>query len=291
VKSGLAAAFPGSVIDRAAVDYEAYDLRLCAAGHAAFKSFLDDRARRFDTRLRRAEPVRVVFGKRPEGVRATKLEIIPPTHPLVRMLAKLRNDASGGLSARPAVYGRFGDDGGAGFAPGTYGLAVQRWSVEGATPQDKLVYAGLNLQTGEPLTDEGAETLVGLIVRHMRPADLCPDRVSDYAEIIRRDLIEGQLRDGYDRFYAEEEAIHQDKRGTLLAVLRHQLESHRSQVQGRINEYLRSGGPRARIVPAERAKLEKYVARMTLKIRSAEHAAHFEADEPQTLGVVVAEVG
>ena len=291
VKAGLAAAFPGSVIDRAPVGYEAYDLRLCAACHAAFRTFLDQRARRFDTRLRRAEPVRVVFGKRPEGVRDSKLEIIPPTHPLVRFLAQLRNDASAGLSARPAVHGRLSGAAAAGFAAGTYGLAIQRWSVEGATPQDKLVYAGLNLQTGEVLSDDDAEALVGRIVTQMRPADLSPDRARAYGEIIRRELIEGHLQDGYDQFYEEEEAVHQDKRGTLLAVLRHQLESHRSQVQGRIEEYLRSGGPRARIVPAERAKLEKYVARMNLKIEAAEHAAHFEADEPETFGVAVAEVG
>jgi len=291
VKSGLAAAFPGSVIDRAPVEYEAYDLRLCAAAHQAFRNFLDQRARRFETRLRRGDPVRVVFGKRPEDVRDRELEIIPPTHPLVRFLARLREDASGGLSARPAVVGRLtGEQTGEAVPPGTYGLAVQRWSVQGVTPQDKLVYAGLDLDTGEALTEEQAEKLVGRVVAAMRPAEFSADRAHDWASTIERDLIAGQMRAAYNQFADTEEAVHQDKQGTLLAVLHRQLESHRDQVEARIDGYLAAGGPRARIVPAERAKLEKYVARMNLKIETAERAGHFEADEPETFGVIVAEV-
>ena len=87
-----------------------------------------------------------------------------------------------------------------------------------------------------------------------------------------------------------EEAIHEDKRATLLAVLHHQLDSHRNKAEARIREYLASGGPRARIVPAERGKLEKYVARMSQKIQAAERANGFEFDEPTTFGVLVAEV-
>ncbi len=291
VKAGLAAAFPGAVVDRASVEYEAYDLRLCAAAHTEFRKFLDLRARRFDTRLRRGEPVRVVFGKRPDGVRDSKLEVVPPTHPLVRFLAELRDHGSGGLSARPAVCGRLTAREAADAVPaGDYGLAIQRWSVEGVTPQDKLVYAGLNLETREALSDQEAESLVGRVVAAIRPTEMSPDRARRYAEIIRRDLIEGQMKGAYDRFVDFEEAVHQDKRGTLLAVLRHQLDSHRGQVLARIAGYLEAGGARARIVPAERAKLEKYVARMNLKIQTAERAGHFEADKPETFGVVVVEV-
>src|SRR5690606_19124129 len=138
------------------------DLRLCAAGHLAFRDFLDQRARRFDTLLRRGETVRTAFSKKPEGLRGQKIEVITPTHPLVRFVAQLREDASGGLGARPAVWGRL--DAKCvppTIGPGDYGLAVQRWSVDGVTPQDKLVYAGVNLDTGQALSDDEAEALVG----------------------------------------------------------------------------------------------------------------------------------
>jgi len=76
----------------------------------------------------------------------------------------------------------------------------------------------------------------------------------------------------------------------VLAVLQRQLDSHREKAEARIREYLASGGPRARIVPAERGKLEKYVARMNQKILAAAKVGGFTFDEPTTFGVLVVEV-
>lgn len=291
VKAGLQSAFPQTQLDRAAVDYEAYDLRLCAAGHLAFRDFLDQRARRFDTLLRRGEMVRTAFSKKPEGVRGQRIEVITPTHPLVRFVAKLREDASGGLGARPAVWGRL--DATAlptSVRPGDYGLAVQRWSVDGVTPQDKLVYSGVNLDTGDALTDDDAEAVVGAAMTALQPAKPGAGRAQHAASVIGTTLVAERMARAQQDFIDFEEAIHEDKRATLLAVLHHQLDSHRNKAEARIREYLASGGSRARIVPAERGKLEKYVARMSQKIQAAERASGFEFDEPTTFGVLVAEV-
>jgi superfamily II DNA or RNA helicase len=291
VKGGLSAAFPRSILDRAPVDYPAYDVRLCTAGHAAFRGFLDRTARRFETRLRRNESVRIAFSKKPEGVRDSNLEVVMPTHPLVRFIADLRDRTSGGLGARPAVFGSLAlADVPASIGSGVYGLAIQRWSVEGITVQDKLVYSGIDLTSSEPMADDDAETLVGRAVTSLWPATLEAESAETYAEIIRNKLIDGQMTRAQEAFIAQEEAAHDDNRATLLAVLRHQLDTHRSGVEARIAGYLSDGGSRARIVPAERAKLEKYVARMNHRIETAELASNFEYDEPVTFGVVVLEV-
>lgn len=174
--------------------------------------------------------------------------------------------------------------------PGDYGLAVQRWSVDGVTPQDKLVYSGVNLDTGEALGDDEAEAIVGAAMVSLQPARPAPGRALRAADVIGTTLVAERMARAQQDFIDFEEAIHEDKRATLLAVLHHQLDSHRNKAEARIREYLAAGGPRARIVPAERGKLEKYVARMSQKILAAERASGFEFDEPTTFGILVAEV-
>ncbi|MGA0601523.1 SNF2-related protein [Caulobacter sp. KR2-114] len=290
LRGGLQAIFPRSSIDRAPVDYEAHDLRLCPAAHQAFREYLDNRARRFETRLRRGEPVRVAF-KKPAGARRPDIEVITPTHPLVRFIAEQREAAASGLNARPAVVGLLdADERPAGLQPGTYGLAVQRWSVGGVTPQDRLVYAGMDLVTGELLAEETAETLTSTALQHLQMMDCSPSEAARFADAIRDGLIEGHLERAHSEYIAIEEASHEDKRATLLAVLQRQLDSRRAKDEAQIAELLRVGGRRARIVPAQRAKLEKYVGRMELKIEEAERAGYFEFNPPETLGVAVVEV-
>lgn len=291
VRSGLDASFPGTTLDRTSDAYEAYELRMSATCHLAFKDFLDDRARRSDTLLRRGEPVTVVFGKRPDGVRSAKLEVIMPTHPLVRFMAKVREDGSGGLAARPALSGRLSSTTlGRPLEPGVYGFAVQRWSVGGLTPQDKLVYAGLNFATGDVLTDEDAEAAVGAIVEGLEPRTAPLATLQQEAQFIGERLVDAAMRTAEAAFVAFEEAVHEDKRDTVLAVLERQLESHRDKVNARISGYLAVGGRTAQIVPAERAKLAKYVARMERKILIAKGSAAFEFEDPITLGVAVVEI-
>jgi superfamily II DNA or RNA helicase len=291
VKGALAGAFPRSRVDRASVEYEAYDLRLCAAGHSAFRKFLDERARRFETRFRREDGVRVAFAKLPEGVRSTSLEVITPTHPLVRFLAELRERGGRDLSARPAVVGRLPK----GSAPssvmaGRYGLAIQRWSVGGVTPQDRLVYAGVNLETGVLVAEEDAERLAGLAAAELEAMTLPAAEGSMHARTIREALIEGRMAADQQAFVDFEEAVHYDKRDTLLAVLNHQLQSQSAKVEARIEGWWASAGRAVRLIPAERAKLAKYVDRMSLKIEQAEHASHFDYEPPMTIAVAVVEV-
>jgi superfamily II DNA or RNA helicase len=291
VSFGLKGAFPRSSVDRAPVEYEAFDVRLCPEASHAFNQYLEARARRSDTRLRRGDTVRVVFGKKPEGQIDHRIEVIAPTHPLVRFIAKLREDASEGMGARPAVYGRLRIKGSSlKLSPGRYGVAVQRWSFDGITPQDRLIYAGIHLETRDPLSDEQAESLLTLALDKLEPASPSAGELETAATTIKNVLIGDQMARAELDFLNLEAAIHEDKRATVLAVLNHQLDSHRDRTEARIAELLASGGSRARIVPAERGKLDKYVSRMDHKIQQAEKAGNFEFKEPTTYAVMVVEV-
>lgn len=291
VRSGLEAAFPGATLDRTSHAFEAYQLRLSPGCQHAFTEFLEQRAKRANTLLRRGEAVTVVFGKRPEGVREGRIEVITTTHPFVRFLADVRTKRSHGLGARPALTGRIPSAALPRRLPkGSYGLAIQRWTTGGLNPQDKLAYAGAGLQSGTPLSEEDAEALAGVALDALEPRSVTADQAAAEAERIRLEIIEGQLDVRHNEFVAFEAAVQGDKRDTVLAVFRRQLESHKTKIESKIQDYLTRGGKSAQIVPAERAKLARYVAKMEGRIAKAESSPIFDFDDPATLGVAVVEV-
>lgn len=291
VAGALRSAFPGILLERAPTEYEAYDFTFTAAGHLAFRTFLDERSKRFKTDLRRQDKVRIVFGKPPANLRGVTLESVTTAHPLVRFAAKLRSDAGRGLAMRPAVAGVLARSESLQHLPsGRYGLVVQKWSTGGATPQDRLVYAGLNLTTGAVLSDEDAEGLTMSAARDMKPGVVSPADAGIAAHRIQTDLVEQHLDRQFQIFFETEEATHSDKRETLIAVFQQQLDAHRDRVERLNAERLREGGNRARVVPAERGKLAKYVAIMDHRIAEAKAASHFDCSDPETHAAAIVEL-
>lgn len=287
----LRSLYPGTVLERAPTDYEAFDLSFSAAGHHAFRTFLDERAKRFKTDLRRHDKARISFGKLAEDVRAPRPEVITTSHPLVRFAAYLRAEAGRGLAVRPAVSGRLIASADlSALPPGEYGLVVQRWSSGGASPQDRLVYAGVRLDTGEVIATDLAEVMAMNAAKEMTPMVMAPDRATQLAQTIQRSLVESVLGKEFDIFFETEEANHSDKRDTLMAVFQQQLDAHKDRVERLNEERLREGGNRAKIVPAERAKLAKFVAHMQFKIDQARSAAEFDCDDPETHAVAIVEL-
>ncbi len=287
----LRAVFPGTLLERAPTDYEAYDFAFNASGHLAFRTFLDENAKRFKTDLRRQEKVRLVFGRLPEDLRGPRPEVITTAHPLVRFASKLRTEAGRHQMVRPAVAGQVHRSADLANIPsGPYGLVIQKWSSGGTLPQDRLVYAGVHLETGKTLPNDLAEMLAMTAAKDMAPIIVPAETAAAAAHMIGTDLLERQLAKEFDDFFETEEAIHNDKRETLVAVFQQQLDAHRDRVERLNNERLREGGNRARIVPAERAKLAKYVALMENKIYQAKSASEFDCSDPETHAVALVEL-
>ncbi len=291
VSGALSSAFPGTLLERAPTDYEAYDFAFTAAGHLAFREFLDERSKRFKTDLRRQDRHRIVFGKLPEAAGRARVEAVTTGHPLVKFAAKLRSDAGRGLAPRPAVCGRLHADGAlADLTRGKYGLVVQKWSAGGAAPQDRLIYAAIHLENGQAIADEQAELLAMTAAREMSPAVIPKAEAEAAAAALEGVLVHGHLAREFDAFFDTEEAAHSDKRETLIAVFQQQLDAKRIRVEQLNEERLRAGGSKARIVPAERAKLAKFVARMEHKIAQVRAASDFDCSEPETYIAAIVEL-
>lgn len=148
----------------------------------------------------------------------------------------------------------------------------------------------MNLTTGEILSGEDAEALTMSAARDMTPS-VVPTADANYAaQRIKSDLIEQQLDREFQVFFETEEATHSDKRETLIAVFQQQLDAHRDRVERLNAERLAEGGNRARVVPAERGKLAKYVAIMDHRIAEAKGASHFDCSDPETHAAAIVEL-
>jgi SNF2 family DNA or RNA helicase len=291
VADALRSRFPATSLDRAPTRAFAHDLRFCSDAHVAFTDFLNRKSRRYPTSLRNAlQARRIVFGRNSDPQELKGAEIVAMGHPLVRFASELREEATHGVRAKPAVGGRISAAAAPqGLARGRYAIVAQQWSTFGLTPQEKLVTAAASVPSGDVLDLSVAEALASaLVAEPFQPLALSDDEVAEAAAIAEDVLLGRILFEGSFDFVASEEAAHADKHETRLAVLRQQREAQRIRAEDRIR-LLRSEG-RTRTVPMEEGKLRLFLARMDQRIADAEQARTFRSSVPETLGVAVIEV-
>ncbi len=290
VRSALRGAYPATTLDRAPVVEEAYDLRFSSDAHVAFLDFLNRKARRYPTMLRNAtEQRRVVFGRNPSPHQLRNVEVVTMSHPLVRFAAELIERESGGVYPKPAVCGCIDTNVAPGLRSGRYAIVVQRWSASGVTPQEKLVTAAARLGDNALLTPEESEALASaFMAAPYRTARLADAELNEAAAVAEEVLRDDVLARASSDFITFEAAVHGDKHATRLAVLHQQRDMHKERAEQRIDEFIRQG--KTRIVPAERGKLARFLARMDQRIAETERGSDFTFSEPDTLGLAVIDV-
>ncbi len=292
VRSGLTGKYPNSSVDRAAVTDWQHEVKLCAVAHHDFRIFLEREAKTFPTQLRRQNSLRVAFGRSRPVDKPDAVEVVHTGHPLVRFVGRCQQEDLSLSEGRPAVWGRlYRANAFVGCPEGKYGLAVQRWSVKGTTPQDRLVFAGIDLADGQTIPAERAEELVLASFEGLKPVLPAKDEASLVGEKIRERIVDHDLLKAYDAYLAEMEAAHQDKLETNLAVLRRKLSQQEERVADRLAKWkARADGRVNNLMLAERAKLEKFKAGMEAKIVRALESGQFDFQQAETLAVMVVEV-
>lgn len=290
VEQALRGAFPATRLERAPTVEPLYDLRFSADAALAFRRFVDENGRRSLTELRAetTDARRIAFGRNPDPRRFRRLEVVTNGHPLVRFSAGLRAKANAGAEPRPAIGARVPAAETA-LPPGLYALAIQHWSVSGATEQVRLKTAGVALPSAAPIAETEAEQLLAVLTAAPRePLAVLSDALRDAAVAVENALIGGVLAEARHDFISFESAEHIDKHETRLAVLHRQREASERRAQARIADLQARG--RTRIIPAEHGKLQRLLARMDARIAATEQSAAFSFSDPATLGVALVEV-
>lgn len=291
----LTTAYEGSRFDPIAqMPVDAYEVRLSPRAQAEFSRFRERSARRYPTRFSRdaASGVRSIFGRNPDPGRYRGLEAIPMTHPLARFAAKNRDERQKGITARPATSFEISVQPEWNVAVGDYVIAVERWSIDAVLPVDRLSFAGANLASGEALPGETVERMLmealacEPALRRLDQPDL------ERAQVVLSEVVLPQLTHEREDFEEAEAARHYDLSETQEALIEQHRERRRSEANGRILELRLAGGDnRMRIARLEQAKLDKFLARMDLKLEEIKkREAGFNLEEPILVGLAVINV-
>jgi hypothetical protein len=172
--------------------------------------------------------------------------------------------------------------------PGIYVGAVEKWFVDGAVRVDRLAYAARTLD-GMTLESRKAEQLVqlGLKEGHLASSSFDLDELVETAVSLR----EGQLQERFDRFVGEEAARHEDRAETGLARIEQQRTKRASDIEWKLSEWKRSGDPRKlRLIPAEKGKLDRLLARLDHKREQLEQARDRFAFQQDLVGLAIIQV-
>lgn len=296
VSAVLAHAYPGTRIDPVAnLDVEAYDIRLSARAQADFERYRSQHIRRYPTRFSRdaASGVKVVFGSNPDPQRYRALEALPMTHPLARFCARILDERQARLAPRPATAFQVALRPDADSRPGRYAVAVQHWSIDGLLPIDRLSFLGLDLETRAILSEDAAERLLmEAIASSPRLQHLTPSESSAASEAINASLLPA-LDALWDNFQQATAADHYDRVDTQRALIVEHKLRRQADAERRIRELRIAGGDgRMRIARLEQGKLDKFLAKMDVKLEEiAERERRLTFDEPILAGVAIINVG
>lgn len=295
IASTLVQSFEGTRVQPiGGLDVEAFDVRLSAQAQALFGQFRAENARRFPTRFSRdaATGVKAIFGSNPDPVRHRHLEAIPMTHPLARFCAKIREQRQAGVAPRPATALIVPCPSNLPIAPGTYAFAIERWSLEGVLPIDRISFAGANTATGHLIDEELAEQLLmEALTNEQSLARLSVDQLEKAVNVVENHLLPA-LHKARSDFEDAEAARHYDLVETQRALIQEHKERRKREAESQIRDHEYSGSAkRKQLSYAVKGKLDKFMARMDLKlaeIKKRDDGLNFE--QPALVGIAIVDL-
>ena len=266
----LAAAFDGTRVEPAPdVTIDAYDVRLSPRAQAEFARYRESSARRYPTRFSRdaTSSVRVAFGRNPEPAKYRAIEAVPMMHPLARFAASIRAERSAGITPRPASAMAVRSSPDIPLPPGRYAFAVERWSIEAVVPIDRLMFLGASLTSHEVIPPDVAEkALISILGINPSQLRLAQDEITQASDVLASVVLPGLEARGSD-FHNAEAARHYDLADTQKALILEHRSRRKREAEERIRDYrYRPNNKGMNIARAEQGKLDKFLARMDLRL-------------------------
>lgn len=275
--------YPGSQIAGVRSEDDVFEVDLSPAAKVDFEQFVRRSGLATNTRLLRGSgSVKCQFGHATASGRSRRYEVITQTHPLTRFVAdRLQQEDSPKL--RPAVAARIAADVSP-LQPGTYVLAIMKWSLGGVLEIERLGFAGINAETGEVLAADEAEALAiraSTEGKYWSEASMEAD-LGELAFQCDERLFQEELGLGFDQFVQERSAENDDRADVQLRTL----ERHREQwleIRQRVIAGHKAAG-RDSLARATEAQVRSFEDRCTRRREEIERARHLE---PSTEDIAV----
>lgn len=276
------------------IEIESYDVRLSPRAQAEFGQYRTQNARRYPTRFSRdaAGGVKVVFGANPDPGRYGAIEAVPMTHPLARFCASILDQRQAGVTPRPVTAFVVTGCNEWALPAGRYTVAVERWSIEGLVPIDRLAFAGAAIDSATMVEEERAEQLLmealarEPALHHLTDTDLLP-----VLNVVEAKLLP-HLSDKRLDFEDAEAARHYDDVETQRALILQHKDRETNRAKAQIRELRLSNNPKhMQLSYAVQGKLDKFLARMDLKlaeVKRREDGLNYE--DPILVGLAVIDI-
>jgi hypothetical protein len=248
---------------------DAYEIKLSPTAQAQFSQHRSVQARGYPTRFGRegSAGVKAVFGSNPDPLKYRAIEAVPMTHPLARFCAGLIEARQSGIAPRPVtsfcVQGRSDWN----IAPGLYAICVEKWSIDGIVPIDRLAFVGANLATGAMLSEDAAEqALMESLISEPPLRPLTAEEVAKTVQVVEARIL-AHLANRRTEFEDAEAARHFDLVDTQRALIQEHKQREIARAEKQIREHRLSGSERRmNLSYAVKGKLDKFLARMDLKL-------------------------
>src|SRR3546814_828060 len=195
---------------------------------------LPPRSTRTDTLF----PYTTLFRSNPSRFRG--VEAIPMTHPLSRFSAQMLDRKQGSSLARPVTAFQIPLREEWGVPAGRYAIAIERWSVEGIVPVDKLAFVGAALEGQVALSEEVAERILLEALSeeprlNLLPPDECLAAMPTVEELAQ------SLKEARSDFENAEAARHYDLVDTQRSLIEEHARREQERAETQIREHRFSG--------------------------------------------------
>lgn len=213
--------YPGSTIRAAKIDSDVFEIDLSPAAKVDFERFARREQLLPDTRLlSRGGPTRCRFHQGSKRFQKEPIEVITQMHPLTRFAAK-RLQQEDAPKLRPAVAVQVPMVAKS-VCPGSYVVAVMKWSLGGVLQTEKLGFAGTKIDDFTPIADEDAELLALSAANHGKywPAAAVELDLGEIAKHCDEQLFRKRLFEGFQRFFEDRSAENDDRAAVQLKTLK-----------------------------------------------------------------------
>lgn len=253
--------YPGCKLLRLNENPLTVEIDLSHAARADLAHFVERTKSSGTTRLARnttGDAIACIFDNQVDFGR-TDFEIINQYHPLTRFIAGKTNvDSYHGLVAAQVAMAGVG-----GVLRGVYIVSIRRWSTVGARSIEKLVYCGINLTSGEFLTDNNAERLISSCITDAVEWDGARVDLDSEKVISRFGEILDKLDDSFAEYCEEMEYENKDRVDYLVRTLTKHVNHQIEKINATNLELIRTGSEKQkRIIAANEgriASLRKYM--------------------------------
>jgi hypothetical protein len=213
-------------------------------------------------------------------------------HPLARFAATIREARSAGITPRPATAMQVSVGDNVGLEQGRYIFAIEQWAVEAVVPIDRLMFLGASLIDGQIVAAEQAErAVISALTLEPPLLRLSTSEVQEAHDVLVQTVLPALAAKATD-FHDAEAARHYDLAETQRALITEHSDRRRREAETRIRDYrLRPDGRGNQIALAEGGKLNKFLARMELKLDELrKRETNFSISEPVCVAVLVVDV-